>query len=131
MMGYRNEKYEWLGKFAARLDDILNFIPSRLSGLLIVLAAFSLKDLRGASACRTMFREHRATSSPNAGWTMSAAAGALLVRLVKIDHYTIEGGSDLPSVNDVKRAVRLIKRAMLFSFILLMLMMIFLSGIII
>jgi len=90
MIGYHG-KYEYLGKFAARLDDVLNFIPARLAALLLVLAAI-LKG-NGKNAWRTAFREHAKTESPNAGWPMSAMAGALGVRLEKPGHYILDGGA--------------------------------------
>ena len=93
MFGYRGE-YEYLGKVAARSDDALNFIPARISALLLFLSAFiRRKDARGA--WKTMLREHGKTQSPNSGWTMSAAAGALGIRLEKEGYYTL-GDGDLP-----------------------------------
>jgi adenosylcobinamide-phosphate synthase len=86
MIGYHG-KYEYLGKFAARLDDILNFIPARLASLLIILAAASRKT--GRFAWRTAWLEHRYTESPNAGWPIAAMAGALRVRLEKPGHYRL------------------------------------------
>lgn len=91
MLGYRDEAREWLGKFPARFDDLLNFIPARLTGLLIVLAA----PLCGASfvgAWKIMVRDSRTTASPNAGVPMSAMAGALGVELEKVNHYQLGKG---------------------------------------
>jgi len=96
MIGYHG-KYEHLGKFAARLDDILNFIPARIAALLIVLAAVMIKN--GRRAWHTAFHEHRKTSSPNAGWPMAAMAGALNVRLEKPSHYRL-GEAGVPLVPD-------------------------------
>ena len=87
MIGYHG-KYEYLGKFAARLDDVLNFIPARLTALLLVLAAFVMKR-NGRKAWQTALREHAKTESPNAGWPMAAMAGALDVRLEKVGHYQL------------------------------------------
>ncbi len=87
MIGYHG-KYEYLGKFAARLDDVLNFIPARLSGLLLVAAAY-LWRMGGKRAWRVMLRDHAKTESINAGWPMSAAAGALRTRLEKVGHYSL------------------------------------------
>jgi adenosylcobinamide-phosphate synthase len=110
MIGYHDERHEYLGKFAARLDDVLNWLPSRLSGALIVLAApFARGDARGA--WRVMMAQHTRTASPNAGWPMSAAAGALGVTLEKIDHYCLPGGPQLPMPQDIRRARRLILSA--------------------
>jgi adenosylcobinamide-phosphate synthase len=114
MIGYHDEKHEYLGKFAARLDDVLNWIPSRLGGLFIVLAApFANGSLD--HAWRTMLAQHNRTASPNAGWPMSAAAGALGVTLEKINYYKLEGGPHLPDVSIVRRARQLILTASLLS----------------
>ncbi|MFC2025365.1 cobalamin biosynthesis protein [Chloroflexota bacterium] len=87
MVGY-HRKYEYLGKFASKLDDVLNFIPARLAALLLVLASFvSKKD--GQASWRVAFSEHSKTESPNAGWSMAAVAGALDVQLEKMGHYKL------------------------------------------
>ena len=86
-IGFRG-KYEYLGKFAARLDDAANFIPARLNALLFAAAAgLCRKDARGA--WHIMLRDHRQTASPNGGWTMGAMAGALGVQLEKIGYYKL------------------------------------------
>ncbi|MBU1567522.1 MAG: adenosylcobinamide-phosphate synthase CbiB [Proteobacteria bacterium] len=80
MIGYKNEKYMQFGKCAAKLDDAVNFLPSRISGLCVILAAFFLKlDYR--EAARIFRRDRLNHSSPNAGHTEAAAAGALGLRL--------------------------------------------------
>jgi adenosylcobinamide-phosphate synthase len=87
MIGYHG-KYEYLGKVAARLDDILNFIPARISGILLVIAArLCQKDSR--NAWQIMLRDHGKTESPNAGWPMGAMAGALRTRLEKEGCYSL------------------------------------------
>jgi len=87
MVGY-HERYEYLGKFASKLDDALNFIPARLTALLLVLASFlSGRDAR--ASWQVAFNEHSKTESPNAGWTMAAVAGALNVQLGKVGHYKL------------------------------------------
>ena len=105
MLGYRDPVHEHLGKFAARLDDVLNFIPARLAGLLLVAAA-GLAGEDAAGAWQTMRRQHRRTASPNAGWTMSAMAGALGVTLEKVGHYRLEGGPAPPGAEAIDRALR-------------------------
>lgn len=111
MIGYRGA-YEELGKAAARLDDLLNLIPARLAALLIVgAAALGVGD--GRAAWRTMLADHRQTASPNAGWPMSAAAGALRVQLEKVDHYRLGTAFPSPSAADIRRAVRLYVTAIL------------------
>ena len=95
MLGHHG-KYEYLGKFAARLDDVLNIIPARLTALLLVLAAFlSRKD--GRAAWYTASRDHANTESPNAGWPMAAVAGALNVQLEKVGYYKL-GRANAPLV---------------------------------
>ena len=80
MQGYRNERYFYYGKAAARTDDAANLIPSRLSGLLMVASSFILK-LDGPGAWRIFIRDRYAHPSPNSAQTEAAAAGALGVRL--------------------------------------------------
>jgi len=91
MIGYRG-RWEYTGKFAARLDDALNYIPSRLSALLIVTASGVCRADAGGS-WRTMLAQHGRTNSPNAGWSMGAMAGSLGVTLEKSGEYTLTGGS--------------------------------------
>ena len=80
MIGYKNEQYLQFGRVAAKLDDVVNFIPARLSGVCVIIAAFFLKlDYRGAAKVFMTDRLHH--SSPNAGHTEAATAGALGVRL--------------------------------------------------
>jgi adenosylcobinamide-phosphate synthase len=80
MVGYKNYWYARFGKVAARVDDVLNFIPARLTALLMLPVAVLLKlDWRGA--CRTLWRDRHHAASPNAGWPEAAMAGALGVRL--------------------------------------------------
>lgn len=87
MIGYKG-RYEYLGKVAARLDDLLNWVPARLAALLVVAGAFPAgQDAR--RAWQIMRRDGGRTESPNAGWTMAAAAGALGLQLEKIGHYRL------------------------------------------
>jgi adenosylcobinamide-phosphate synthase len=90
MIGYHGRR-EYTGKFAARTDDVLNFIPARLSALLIV-AASGVCRADAAASWRTMLAQHGRTESPNAGWSMSAMAGSLGVRLEKAGAYCLQGG---------------------------------------
>ncbi len=83
MIGYHGP-YEYLGKTAARLDDLINLVPARLCGVLLVAGSFLLPGQRGAGAWRIMWRDRGLTQSPNAGWAMSGMAGALGVQLEKV-----------------------------------------------
>ena len=80
MIGYRNEKYRWLGTCAARLDDIANFIPARISALFMTAAAFML-GFDGKSAWKIYRRDRHNHKSPNAAQTEAVMAGALQVQL--------------------------------------------------
>ncbi|MBE9536740.1 MAG: cobalamin biosynthesis protein CobD, partial [Proteobacteria bacterium] len=80
MLGYKNDRYKDFGWASARLDDFANFIPARLTALLMVAVAFILKmDWR--QAWRIMARDNSNHPSPNAGWPEAATAGALGVQL--------------------------------------------------
>jgi adenosylcobinamide-phosphate synthase len=87
MIGYHGQ-WEYLGKFAARLDDVANFIPARITALIIILASLVCRK-NISQAWHIMIRDHKKTESLNAGWTMSAIAGALEVQLEKVDHYRL------------------------------------------
>lgn len=80
MVGYHNDKYEYMGKFSAKMDDIVNFIPARLSALLLIAAA-AIAGFDAKNALRIWKRDRRKHKSPNAGQTESAVAGALGVQL--------------------------------------------------
>ncbi len=80
MFGYRNERYRQFGWAAARLDDLANFIPSRLTALLMPPAAF-LIGLDPANSWRILVRDRKNHASPNSGHTEAAAAGALNIKL--------------------------------------------------
>ena len=105
MVGYRGE-YEFLGKASARLDDLLNLIPARLTGLLLVLSSLFLPGQRAAEAWRVMWRDHSRTQSPNAGWPMSGMAGALGVELEKVGHYRLGDSTRPVGPQDITQAIR-------------------------
>lgn len=86
MIGYKNEKYLFFGRAAARTDDAWNYIPARITGLLLVLAAWLLKyDWR--EAWRMMRRDAAKHPSPNGGFTEATVAGALGIRLGGLNYY--------------------------------------------
>jgi adenosylcobinamide-phosphate synthase len=80
MVGYRNDKYLLFGRASARFDDLLNFVPARLTGILMVLTA-RVAGLQAENSWRIMRRDGRNHSSPNSGIPEAAAAGALGVQL--------------------------------------------------
>ena len=82
MVGYKNEKYLHFGRAAAKLDDVVNFLPARISALLMIGAAFiSGKRYSGKQAWRIWRRDNRKHASPNSAQTESVCAGALGIRL--------------------------------------------------
>ena len=106
MLGYHDPEREWFGKIPARLDDVLNFIPARLTGLLLVCgAAFSGSS--AGKAWKIMLRDARLTASPNAGIPMSAMAGAISIELEKVGHYHLGAGLNAPQITDLRRARRI------------------------
>jgi adenosylcobinamide-phosphate synthase len=116
MIGHRDDRYEAFGKAAARLDDLANLIPARLTGLLFALAA----PRRSARALRVMLRDASRHRSPNAGWPEAAMAGALGVRLSGpraygthvSDEPWLNGIAPDPGAGDIRRALTLYARAM-------------------
>ncbi len=108
MMGYHGA-YEYLGKAAARLDDVVNVIPSRITGVLIVAAGALLPGQSPGGAWRVMRRDRGRTESPNAGWPMSGMAGALGVQLEKVSTqggYLLGSPARLPEPADIGKAVQ-------------------------
>lgn len=86
MVGYKNEKYLYFGRFAARLDDVLNYIPARITAGLIILSAWLLK-MDAKAAFKIMKRDAKKHPSPNGGYTEATVAGALGIRLGGLNYY--------------------------------------------
>lgn len=116
MVGYHNDRYEYFGKAAAKLDDIVNFLPARISAVvMIVAAAFLGKDYSAGNAFRIFKRDRYNHKSPNSAQTESACAGALSIRLAgdasyfgKILKKPFIGDDIRPiEVEDIKRANKL------------------------
>lgn len=80
MIGYKNEKYLFFGRFAARLDDVLNYVPARIASALMILAS-ALLGLNAGGAVRVYRRDRKNHASPNSGRSEAVAAGALNIRL--------------------------------------------------
>ena len=115
MVGYMDEKYRDIGWSSARLDDIMNYIPARMTAVLMICAAY-LTGLDGRNAFRIVRRDHRNHKSPNCAWSEAAAAGALHLQLggthdyfgKPVDKPTI-GDADRPAEQkDIRRANRLL-----------------------
>jgi adenosylcobinamide-phosphate synthase len=102
MWGYRG-RFEWAGKWAARADDVLSYVPARITALLIAAAApASIRGLR---------REAAITPSPNSGWPMSMMALALGVRLSKPTVYALNASGRPPGPRDLARCIAIGSRA--------------------
>jgi adenosylcobinamide-phosphate synthase len=106
MIGYRG-RYEYLGKASARLDDLLNLVPARLTAGLMLLAGWVCRaDARSGWA---MFQRDRGrTASPNAGQTMAAMAGLLRVRLEKVGHYQLGDPLEALTAGKIDAARRIV-----------------------
>lgn len=98
MWGYR-ERWEWAGKWTARADDVLSYVPARLTALLLALIA-----RRPPTGLRAVAR---VTPSPNGGWPMGMLALALGVRLRKPGVYALNAGGPEPRATDTRRAIGL------------------------
>lgn len=86
MLGYKNDKYFYFGRVAARLDDVANFVPARLTGFLFICAAVIL-HLDYRNAFEMMKRDASKHPSPNGGWAEATVAGALNIRLGGTNYY--------------------------------------------
>ena len=124
MFGYKNEKYIDFGWCAARIDDLVNFLPARLSGLCLIGAAY-LIGLDGRGAVRVFMRDRLKSSSPNSGHSEAAAAGALSIELggassyfgtISVKDY-IGQGLDRVEAKDIKRVNKLVLSGSLLFFI--------------
>lgn len=116
MIGHRTPRHEAFGWAAARLDDLVNLVPARLAGLLIVAAALMLPGARAGKALHAMRRDAPKHRSPNAGWQEAAMAGALGLAIAGPRRYggrTVEdawmgaGGRTEATAEDIRRALRL------------------------
>jgi len=125
MVGYKNERYLRFGWASARFDDLANWLPARITGVLMTAAA-PLTGLSGRNALRIMLRDGRNHSSPNSGIPEAAAAGALGVRLGGASRYfgtlvekpTIGDPSRNLSLESYRGAVRLMYGSMALLLIL-------------
>ncbi len=110
MWGYRGERqgrdWTWAGKWAARADDVLSWLPARITALLLAV----LDGRGGAGRWRQVRAQAGLTPSPNSGWPMAAMALALDVRLAKPGVYTLHAAGRSPQAADTARALRLAGR---------------------
>jgi adenosylcobinamide-phosphate synthase len=88
MVGYKNAEFKNIGWFSAKMDTITNYVPARVTAYLMVAAAFILRE-DWRESYRVLQRDKHKTASPNAGYTISAMAGALNIQLEKQSYYTL------------------------------------------
>ena len=124
MLGYKTDELINIGYFPAKLDDALNYIPSRISGIFVVLSAYLLR-YNGKNAYRIMKRDARNCPSPNSGYTMAPTAGALDIQLVKKDTYVLGDNTHEINVSDISKAIKLTSMTIgLFTIFILIIMII-------
>ena len=104
MIGHRNERYRDYGWAAARLDDLVNLVPARLTALMVVVACFFVPNASPGNAWKAAWRDAGKHKSPNAGWPEAAFAGALRISLGGPRAYDGEV-VDLPAMGDGTRAL--------------------------
>jgi adenosylcobinamide-phosphate synthase len=116
MIGHRSPRYLHFGRFAARLDDVANWLPARFSAFLILVAALCLPGATLAAGWRALWRDASRHRSPNAGWPEAAMAGALGLRLAgprryggePLDDAWMGDGRAAATAADIRRALRLL-----------------------
>lgn len=125
MLGYKTVKYKDIGYFAAKTDDFLNYIPARLTAVIIVLTG--IVQGRGKEGWKVLMQDHNKHASPNSAWPEAAAAGVLGLRFGGADFFdgaaverpVINAAGDLPLRKDIQRGLLLFRRVSLLSAIVL------------
>ena len=122
-IGYRGGRYEWFGKAAARFDDLVNWVPARLTTVFLLAASVRTGGTGAAKrGWRTALADRDQCASPNAGWPMAATAGILSVRLEKTNEYCL--GRSLgtaargPTPSDIRRGHGIAQLAGLLALVL-------------
>lgn len=114
MIGYENADWKDAGYFAAKFDDVINYVPARCTGFLVVAAA-AYHGYDGKTAWKIMLRDHTHTPSPNGGWPMAAMAGALGICIRKPGVYALMDEGRTATVDDIRAAQRIARTAMQWS----------------
>jgi adenosylcobinamide-phosphate synthase len=108
MIGYKTDIFRNVGWFGATCDRILNYIPSRLTGLIMIISAAILQN-NWKESYKIMIRDGKKTESPNAGYPMAALAGALGTKFEKINHYKLGNGEIILTKEHVNSALTMMK----------------------
>lgn len=109
-VGYRG-KMEWYGKPSARIDDLLNIVPARMTALLLVMAAFCTPDCHALNGLSVAWNDSSQCKSPNAGWPMGAMAGVLGVQLEKKGEYCLGARGSPPNAASIRLGQRVAQLA--------------------
>lgn len=125
MVGYKTDELINIGFVPAKIDDILNYIPSRIAGFFVVLSSFCL-NFDYKNSYRILKRDAIKCPSPNSGFTMASAAGALDIQLIKVNTYVLGDNIKNIETNDINKAVKLSKLTMfLFTITVIIFIIIF------
>src|SRR5919197_3644375 len=116
MVGYKDDYFKDIGWMSARLDAFANYIPARITALLMVLSA-KILGADWKNSFNILKRDHDKTSSLNAGYPMATMAGALRVRLEKIGHYTLGDEQEPVTLEKCKEAISIMKLTTLLFYI--------------
>ena len=108
MIGYKTDIFKNIGWFGAKCDTILNYIPSRLTGFIMVVSAMILGN-NWRKSFEIMIRDGKKTESPNAGYPMAAIAGALGTKFEKLNHYSLGDGNISFTKDHVRSAILIMK----------------------
>ena len=108
MIGYKTHLFKNVGWFTATCDTVLNYIPSRLTGLVMIISAAILQN-NWKESYKIMIRDGKKTESPNAGYPMAALAGALETKFEKINHYQLGDGEIVLTKEHVFSAITMMK----------------------
>jgi adenosylcobinamide-phosphate synthase len=117
MIGYKTDIFKNVGWFGATCDTILNYIPSRLTGLVMIISAAILQN-NWKESYKIMIRDGKKTESPNAGYPMAALAGALETKFEKINHYKLGDGEIMLTNEHVNSALTMMKLTSILFFVI-------------
>ena len=115
MIGYKTHLFKNVGWFTATCDTVLNYIPSRLTGLVMIISAAILQN-NWKESYKIMIRDGKKTESPNAGYPMAALAGALEIKFEKINHYQLGDGEIVLTKEHVFSAITMMKLTVILFF---------------
>jgi len=119
MVGYKDQDHINIGWFSAKMDTIANYIPARLTAILMILASLVLRE-NWRKSWTILQRDKKNTESPNAGWTLSAMAGALKIQLEKPRFYVIGDNTDLSPKHITKALHIMLVTAILFGVLIVL-----------